>query len=146
MSCPPGCHKEVLGFAWGTNQQNTKSVCAWRGGVLRKGHWPEGEMQQEADWRQLCPDGFHLHHANLDGAFAGSMAGSTPVHSWGEPPAVGADLAQKGIPAWPLQDDRWSCSQMGKRLKCSEPATSIYLQDNSNWNPCLPAAHFSRSN
>ena len=34
-----------------------------RGEVLRKGHLPEGETQQEADGRQLCPDGFHLHHA-----------------------------------------------------------------------------------
>ena len=33
------------------------------GEVLRKGHLPEGETQQEADGRQLCPDGFHLHHA-----------------------------------------------------------------------------------
>lgn len=42
-----------------------------------------------------------------DGAFAGAAVGSTPVHSWGEPQTLWADLAQMKIPAQPLWDESY---------------------------------------
>lgn len=85
------------------------------GALGRASSWKEGKQQ---NWRRLSP----WPSPSPVQPFPESTIGSTPIHSWGEPQTLGADLAQTDSLAWPLWGwQMWSLPD-GERVTSLSPS------------------------